>query len=666
MLLVRGRKLTLSIPGGCPPVRLAAEDVAGDFSRRLGIEPVLVEDEAGAELAISLQPGQVAPECFELEVGADGIRIRGGDARGAVYGLYHLAQVHLGIDPLAFWTGYCPAPMDRLEIPAGRYLAPPPAFALRGWFINDEDLLRSFPHAPHGPYIDPGLYREIFRSALRLRLNLIVPASLIDALDDEEAEVIALAAEHGLLIGNHHVEPLGVFPGYQFRRYCRARGLDESYSWRHHPDRLTACWEAYIQRLASFKNVVWTIGYRGATDEPFWDHEKDAPRDPAGRGGVISQVLARQLELVKRHDPAPQATISLWDEGSILHRLGALKVPEGAITVFADDGRTQCLQRDFVRAETGSKPPRAGIYYHLQFSTTGPRIVEGNPPEKIAANLARAARAGCTDYLLINVGNVRPHPLGVRLSAAFAEQGGGLDHERLLAGLFGYWFGAQADAVRRLYDDWFKAFVVIESQPGLPRYRLFLDGSHQALFEGLVELLRSERVDHDSFNAAFQWRMVRMSLLSKDEQDIHNRSEHSNPAIWRLRELEALLGWVETVLPPSEQAFRAVAAGVRLLAPRLENHSAGRFLEDGLGVQATLMAALTATNLALSAAVRSRLAGDSAAARKHVSRAIVCLKQAIAGRVGSGEKRFGVWYAGEKNLSLSELLDACRRLRTAL
>jgi hypothetical protein len=27
-----------------------------------------------------------------------------------------------------------------------------------------------------------------------------------------------------------------------------------------------------------------------------------------------------------------------------------MKVPEGAITVFADDGRTQCLQRDFVRA----------------------------------------------------------------------------------------------------------------------------------------------------------------------------------------------------------------------------------------------------------------------------------------------------------------------------
>jgi hypothetical protein len=85
-----------------------------------------------------------------------------------------------------------------------------------------------------------------------------------------------------------------------------------------------------------------------------------------------------------------------------------------------------------------------------------------------------------------------------------------------------------------------------------------------------------------------------------------------------------------------------------------------------LGVQATIMAALTATNLALTAAVRSRLAGDSAAARKNVSRAIVCLKQAIAGRVGSGEKRFGAWYAGEKNLSLSELLDACRRLRTAL
>lgn len=84
MVFVRGRKLTLSIPGGCPPVRLAAEDVAGDFSRRLGIEPVLVED--------------------------------------------------------------------------------------------------------------------------------------------------------------------------------------ESYSWRHHPDRLTACWEAYIQRLASFKNVVWTIGYKPGVD----------------------------------------------------------------------------------------------------------------------------------------------------------------------------------------------------------------------------------------------------------------------------------------------------------------------------------------------------------------------------------------------------------------
>ena len=371
----------LALPNEPECVLLAAEDLAGDVERITGRRPGVVSDSAkagdtcvvlatvscpeGAAMAESVAPGLAGDlagkrEAFRVvsvaaKVGTARrvLLIAGSDPRGTIYGVYAFCEKCLGVDPLYFWASYPPKQRDRLEWSDVNLAGDEPVVRYRGWFINDEDLLtewytdggsRDIDYPFYSMVTSPKASRHVFEAALRLRMNLIIPASFVNITNPAEERLVADAVRRGLLVSQHHIEPLGV-SGFGFLNYWRDKGEEVPYSYTAHPEKFDEVWREFADRWAKYgDNVVWQLGLRGIADRPLWASDQSAPKSMEDRGALISRAMARQYEIVRAVDsrPNPPATTTLWMEGAVLHEAGHLTFPKGITIVFAttaQDGR---------------------------------------------------------------------------------------------------------------------------------------------------------------------------------------------------------------------------------------------------------------------------------------------------------------------------------------
>lgn len=438
----------LSIPDQ-PAVAAALDDLRRDLAA------VFPFGKSAADRAWSLSvniDANLAAETFALEITADDrIAVSGGDQLGLVYGIYAFSHRFLGVDPLWFWKDIAPAPLASFSPEPQRIASAPPAFRYRGWFINDEDLLASWPASSgqrfrnwprraeveqrpltdelaeyetrllryYTPIAAPDTMERVFEALLRLRGNLIIPASFIDILHEPEAAIIRAAVRRGLFVSQHHVEPLGV-SHFAYETWCaQNHRAGAPFSYREAPETMRACWLAHARRWSEIAGdrVIWQVGLRGRGDRPLWAH------DPAARqhaGAFIASALSDQLDIVRLVDPRPQppATLTLWLEGSRLMTEGKLRPPPGITCIFADDFLTQEMQADF---ETLPREPGRdyGCYYHVAVWSHGPHLVQGPTPSKIARIVNRLHARGDTRYAILNVSNLREHVMGAQ---CFLEQ----------------------------------------------------------------------------------------------------------------------------------------------------------------------------------------------------------------------------------------------------
>jgi hypothetical protein len=181
--------------------------------------------------------------------------ICGSDTRGTMFGVYHFIESYLGVDPLYFWTDREPKKQKTLAWPAVEILQDEPTFAFRGWFINDEDLLTEWMDSPGPRYLDYPYYSQVanpkiteraVEAMLRLRYNLIIPASFIDIGNPPEKQLVDAAAKRGVFLSMHHIEPVGV-SGFTFFNYWKARGKEYKFSFYSHPKEITEVWQAYAE-----------------------------------------------------------------------------------------------------------------------------------------------------------------------------------------------------------------------------------------------------------------------------------------------------------------------------------------------------------------------------------------------------------------------------------
>jgi hypothetical protein len=406
------------------PVQKAARDLASDMEKVFGARVQVVHRPADAKattiwigLKGELPKSIERPSRWEvltLRVVRDplpaspihqAIVLTGSDMRGTIYAIYQFSQEFLGVDPWYWWTDHPPAHRAQVLVPSGlKEVQGPPTFRYRGWFTNDEDLLTGWkPGLADGTGISLEIWDHVFEAILRLKGNMVTPGTFIFPY---EPQVVA-AGERGLIITHHHVEPLGLNT-YRWPS-------DQPYSFISHPDILTAAWKRAVSQYRN-SEIIWTVGYRGQHDRPFWSDDKSAPSSDEERAHVISAAIEAEMNIVRSAGREPIFFMNAWQESSRFAQEGFLHIPEGVSLVWPDNG--QGLIQDGNTISKGQ-----GVYYHTaMMSGRSNHLTEGVPLERIARELGRAARAGATNYLLDNTSNVRPVVMTTRALMELAWQ----------------------------------------------------------------------------------------------------------------------------------------------------------------------------------------------------------------------------------------------------
>lgn len=494
---------TVLVPAAEPEfVRLAAEDLIGDVRRITGQSALLVRERAACPapcvviasvensgaLIEALAAGAAAElrgkwEAHRGLLAGDGVLLlAGSDARGAMFAVYHFLEETLGVDPMYHWSGLTPAARARIEIASLGLRANEPTFRYRGWFLNDEDLLTEFEESGgvrtlaypfYHRVISPAIAHRVMESAVRLRFNLIIPASFVDITNPAEAALIDEAARRGLFVSMHHVEPMGV-SGFGFQNYWRLRGRNVPYSMVTHAAAFEEVWRYYASHWARYPNVIWQLGLRGIGDRPVWVADPSVPPDMASRGKLISDAMAKQWEIVKSLDkrPRPLATTTLWMEGAQLHRDGHLQFPPGVGVIFADNGVGWKWEPDFFSVERQPGRPY-GVYQHHQFWSAGPHLAQGVSPALAHRQVKLAVERGSNWYIVLNVGNIREFILGIAASAEMTRDFDGFSPDEFMRRWVARRFGvAHTSNITAAYRAYFDGFIVPEDR-GTP---ILLDG----------------------------------------------------------------------------------------------------------------------------------------------------------------------------------------------
>ena len=422
-------------------VRLAAEDLCRDIERAsLGASGSLdaenakifigTKDSVGVNelpFACELQDKLTHKEQFVIRILEDKTVILGADYLGTMWGIYTFSKEYLGIEPTYLFSDAAIKKHGRIVLDEGTLSDYPRTYRFRGWFINDEDLLTSLDRSAghrdklkinHYHIISPDVLGMVVETALRLRMNLIIPASHIDITNPAEEMTVKTVTDRGLYISQHHVEPCGVI-SYYFQDYWKKKGRELEVSFGKYKEEYIEVWKHYVSLWSKYPHVIWQIGLRGMGDKPIWWEDNTIEDTPAAHGKCISDAIALQHSIIKEisKEDHPITTATLWAEGAELYSSGDLELPEGTCAVFADVATTQLMGEDFF------KVPRRegrdyGIYYHVQLSRSRNHLTEGSEPEKMMFNYKNAVAKGDTYYSILNVSNLREFVYSVSLNAA--------------------------------------------------------------------------------------------------------------------------------------------------------------------------------------------------------------------------------------------------------
>ena len=460
-------------------IHLAADDLITDFERKAGnqlsrslessvyvgvlgdFKSKRVYSKVRKDLEGKWESYQVLKEGIDLY-------IIGSDVRGTMWGIYDFSNKVLGTDPMYIWTDKKPEQEANLVFDNINISAQEPKFKFRGWFINDEDYLtewkkfdgrRNNDYKYYAHIIHPDISDKIIETALRLKMNLIIPSSFNDILNEPERYAIEKASQRGLLVTQHHIEPLGV-GGFNFDDYFEKEGKEVPlFSYMKNPKIMEEVWTTYVKEWSKNENVLWQLGLRGRGDRPMWNHDPSIPKDNKSRGKLISDAINFQYNLVKSYDKDAFMTLTLWLEMSGLMQQGYIDIPDDIMIVFADNSPGWGFPPVFYDFERDLNKSY-GIYYHHQLWSSGPHFIQGVPPYKTYEVVNKAVDLNSDDYCVLNVGNVREFVLGLRVSSEMLFNYESFDLDNTLDDWFEFYYNDHSYAVKDLYQDFFNHYLL--------------------------------------------------------------------------------------------------------------------------------------------------------------------------------------------------------------
>ncbi len=423
MTVILDRNLTIIPPASpSPTVRHALTILQRDMHKVFGRIPLLASESSESAIVIRYaendDPIVHRPEAFVLRFTPDNpkqLQIVGSDDLGIMYGVLHVSRHHLGVDPFWFWADLEPERQRSIPIPRQEYVSPIPKVRYRGWFVNDETCFFEWKGYPPGE----DLWLPVFETLLRLGGNMIIPGTDLP----REGAYWTLAADMGLWLTHHHVEALGAD---LFSR----RFPDKEARYDEHPQLFEALWRESILRQRS-NNVIWGLGFRGQGDHPFWEDDPTC-NTPEKRGAVISEVIQRQYNVLCEYVESPICCTYIYGELTELYRNGHLRLPDGVIKIWSDNGYGRMVsRRQWLENPRLPSLPNAqdagphGLYFHAAFHDlqASNHLTMTPSPNLVQRELAEAFQAGADEYLLLNTGIIRPHLYLLDLVARMWIQG---------------------------------------------------------------------------------------------------------------------------------------------------------------------------------------------------------------------------------------------------
>jgi hypothetical protein len=661
-----------------PPNELALRDLQRDFDRVLSANLIPCESSSDADIIlVNLQhsswPGLSIKanewERYQITIIDEKVIIAGSDTRGLLFGIYQFSQNALGVDPLWFWIPEEPKSREHVDPAMAQVISEAPNFKYRGWFINGEDRLEEWKYGTDRKGIDwygtkqdaisYETYEKLFEAMLRLRVNLIIPATVMDIFDTDSVDVYNRISRRGLMFSQHHIEPVGVCPSYSFRNYCRRNSIQENFSWINNREVVESCWRNYIDKIAEFgDSVVWQLGYRGAGDQPFWKAEKDAPKDMAGRADIISGAIARQYQLIcerigNKKDIA--CTTTLWWEGNVLYKQGLLRIPEEVMVIISDVARTQMFPIPFPTCEKGRK---YGVYYHTSYWSTGPHMIQGTPPSKVFDNYKIALDAGADEYSMHHVSNFRPFLPIVQGVAQLTFDNQSVNAETFLANYCESHYGNRE--ISKLYNLYFKAFVHRKEDDLREQNTRWLDGALALMIRNTIEALNSfGKPSNKAYQRFMAGTAFRLQLLNENKP-IEDLVSAKISTSWLCGNWSELTDYTEPLL--SESLVRWEKLLNRIKENRVNLSKGCNLYDSNLYWQSIVGHALTSASLLCFKGVSCWINEAHQQAEVMFNEGAKVLDQAIhQGKVLAEQEHFGSWTTGDRYMDLKSLCEGMQK-----
>ena len=458
-------------------VHQAAEFLAGDIENISGHRPAVGNTPASgrpnirlATLGNAAVPATVNASALQGQwesyriVTSDGdVWLIGADPRGTAFAAYTLSE-RLGIDPLYIWTGYRPAHHDPLVLRQTDFTQAPPAFRFRGFFHDDEDLLPR-PFDANGYPLQTGdvpleWYKRFFETALRLRMNMVAPYTRVH----RRYEVQKLASDWGLYYTSHHYDILLSNPwGFERFNLAAERGVRPEYNWFNNREGMLTFWRGGVLENRAL-DAIWPVGMRGTADRPFVFPEGTTE---AQRAATFREVIRDQVATVREllpKDKTPLFTFTMYSEmlPEYQKNSAAFDLPKDVIIVWPDDNDGHMRALPASRGEW-----KHGVYYHLAYlgGNLSKQLTNTVVPQVITDQFEKIVKSGATDYMLVNVSELRDYVLGARLLADITWDAPAVFAAPDPAGRFTAWwsreyFPTSARAAGRAYEKYFAALHV--------------------------------------------------------------------------------------------------------------------------------------------------------------------------------------------------------------
>ena len=453
-------------------VHQAAEFLAGDIEKISGYKPAIVKaatnDKVNIRL-VTLGHGQIPSvvntagmqgqwESYRVVTEGRNVWLVGSNPRGTAFASYTLSE-RLGIDPIYIWTAYRPEHHDPLVLKRTNFSQAPPAFKYRGFFHDDEDLLPR-PFDANGYPLQTGdvpldWYKRFFETALRLKMNMVAPYTRVH----RRFEVQKLASDWGLYYTSHHYDILVSNP-FGLTRYNLAaeRGVQPVYDWFSNRDGMLKFWMGGVTENKDI-DVIWPVGMRGTEDRPF--------TFPAGttddqKAATFREVIGDQVKMVKDalpKDKTPLFHFTMYSEMLPAYQKNpaAFDLPEDVMIIWPDDndGHMRGLP-----ASVGKW--KHGVYYHLAYlgGNLSKQTTHTETPSVVADEFEKIVKAGATEYMLVNVSELRDYVMGARMIGDICWNAPAVFATPNSAARYTSWwsreyFGKSADAADTAYSQYF-------------------------------------------------------------------------------------------------------------------------------------------------------------------------------------------------------------------